>query len=357
VAAIASDTDAGVRSAARPLKSCRRRRLVVSAVITLSVVLLAELIVRLDASRLPEPQMWLNLEAQIKYDQMKALHRSRQTGGVVILGTSLTDVGVDPALLATEIDRRAPVYNASLAGANVEVVRWWYAHVVVPFLHPRLVIFGLTSRELNPNDPDGIRLGAQFFASAAAHHLSGTESVLERIERYGDAYSYLFRYRRMLRQPLEVLHHHTAIDVQRTVISDLGQATSFVHSGYNTSPLIAPFFRQTITRDFTVSPAKVATVVGVLRDVRASGAQVLLVDMPVTSAYIALHPNQWADWAAYEGALSGVVARTGVPEVPAQLWATSYFADPIHLNGAGSRRLTALLVPRLPGTLRPSAAP
>jgi hypothetical protein len=351
VATAASATDVGVRPAVRPLRARRRRRLVVSALIALSVVLLAEAAVRIDASRLPEPQVWSNPEAQIKYDQMKALRRAGQTGGVVVLGTSLTDVGVDPVLMATELDHRVPVYNASLAGVTVEVARWWYARVVRPLLAPRIVVFGITSRELNPNDLDGVRLGAQFFASPAVHRLSGTESLMERLERYGDDVSYLFRYRKMLRQPEQVLHHRTAIDIQRPVISDVGQATSFVHSGYNTSPLIAPFFRQTITRDFTVSAAKVATVIGILRDARASGAQVLFVDMPITAAYIALHPHQWADWATYENALTKVVAQTGVPELPAQLWATSYFADPIHLNGAGTRRLTPLLVQRLHGML------
>ena len=336
--------------------SRRRSRFVVSLAAALVFIALAELAVRAGASRLPEPQTWDAPEAQVKYDQMAHLSRAHQTGGIVLLGTSLMDVGVDSALFAAQTGQRLPVYDASLAGGTLETVRWWYAHVVVPLLHPKVVIFGYTSRELNPNDPDAAKLSTRFFQSPAVHHLAGTETLMERLERVGDRVSYLFRYRRLLRQPSETLHHRTALDIQRPVISAGGQATSFVTFGYNRSPLIPAFFRQTVTYRFAVGPSQVATALGALSDIRASGAGALLVDMPITSDYIGLHPNGWADWARYEQAMNSIVTRSRVPEVPAQLWTPAYFADPIHLNGAGARRLTAILVARVRGML-PAAAP
>jgi hypothetical protein len=335
--------------------SRRRARFVVPLAAALVVVVLAELVVRAGASHLPEPQVWNAPEAQVKYDQMKLLNRAHQTGGVVLLGTSLMDVGVDPGLFATQLGRRVPVYDASLAGGTLESVRWWYTHVVVPLLHPKTVIFGFTSRELNPNDPDGLKLEAQFFASPAVHHLAGTESVMEGLEWAGDDVSYLFRYRKLLRRPSETLHHRTTLDIQRPVISAGGQATSFVASTYNRSPLIPAFFRKTVTYRFAVGLSRVAAVLATLHDIRVSGASVLLVDMPITSDYIALHPNGWADWATYERAVTSIVSQTGVAEMPAQLWTPAYFADPIHLNGAGAKRLTALLAARIRGTLPPRA--
>jgi hypothetical protein len=259
-------------------------------------------------------------------------------------------------LFAAQIDHRLAVYDASLAGGTLESARWWYEHTVVPLLHPKIVIFGFTSRELNGNDPDALKLGTQFFQSPAVHHLAGTETLMERLERVGDDVSYLVRYRKLLRQPTVALHHHTALDIQRPVISAGGQATSFVVSGYNRSPLIPAFFRQTVTYRFAVGPSKVATVLGTLHDISGSGATALLVDMPITSDYIALHPNGWADWAAYENAMTSIVSQSGVPEMPAQLWTPPYFADPIHLNGAGARRLTGLLVTRI-RRLLPAPAP
>jgi hypothetical protein len=338
------------RPAGAPV-SRRRARILVPVAVALLVIVLAELLVRIGASRLAEPQVWNAPEAQVKYDQMKLLSRTHQTGGVVLLGTSLMDVGVDPALFAAQIGHRVPVYDASLAGGTLESVRWWYVHVVVPLLHPKFVIFGFTSRELNPNDSDAARLGAQFFQSPAVHNLAGTESVLERLEWTGDDVSYLFRYRRLLRRPGELFHHRTALDIQRPVISPGGQATSFVTSGYNRSPLIPAFFRQTVTYRFEVGPSKVAAAVGTLQDIKASGAGTLLVDMPITSDYIALHPNGWGDWATYEKAMTAIASASGVAEVPAQLWTPAYFADPFHLNGTGALRLTGLLVRRVRGML------
>ena len=340
-----------------PAAPVRRRwaRIVVPLAVAVAVVLLAEFAVRAEASHLPEPQRWNAPEAQVKYDQMKLLSRAHQTGGVVLLGTSLMDVGVDPALFAAQIGHRLPVYDASLAGGTLESARWWYTHVVVPLLHPKIVIFGFTSRELNPNDPDAAKLGTQFFESPAVHQLAGTESLMELLDRTGDNVSYLFRYRKLLRKPSEALHHRTALDIQRPVISPGGQATSFVTSGYNRSPLIPAFFRQTVTYRFTVGPSKVATVLGTLHDIKASDASTLLVDMPITREYIGLHPNGWADWAAYEQAMTSIVSQSGVAEMPAQLWTPPYFADPIHLNGAGARRLTGLLVTRIRGMLAAAA--
>jgi hypothetical protein len=333
----------------------------VPLVVALLVVLLGEVAVRAVSSHLPEPQLWSSPESQIKYDEMRALARAHQTGGVVLLGTSLTDVGIDPALLSGELGAHLPVYDASLAGGTLESVRWWYDHVVAPFLQPKVVVFGISSRELNPSDPQAATLAEQFFAAPAVRHIDGTESVMQRLERYAGDASYLFRYRKVLRQPSQVVHKTTPIDNQERFLTSLGMATPFAAMVYQRSPVIDAFFRTTVTANYHVGAAKVSALGGTLADIRASHAAALLVAMPITADYIALHPHGAADFGRYEQVMAEVATQVGVPEMPTQVWPPALFADPIHLNQAGARRLTPLiaraLVPLLPHAAQPRAAP
>jgi lysophospholipase L1-like esterase len=73
----------------------------------------------------------------------------------------------------------------------------------------------------------------------------------------------------------------------------------------------------------------------------------VLVDTPVTQEYIGEHPHQAADYAVYQEALRGLAARTNTELVPGQVWDTSFFADPVHLNEVGARRLAGELADRL----------
>jgi hypothetical protein len=333
----------------------RRRRVIVAAVVLVIVLLAAEATVRVEAHNLPAPQLWSAPEAQVKYAQMQALHRAHQTGGVVFIGTSLTDVGIDPAVLSADIAHRLPVYNASLSGGTLETALWWYQHVVVPLLHPRVVVIGLTSREVNLNDPDAAGLAQQFFASPAVRQLSGTESLMQRLERYGDDTSYLFRYRTSLRTLTTAVHHKSQVDVEKPFVTAQGMELALATHGFYRNASVDQFFRTTITRDFQVGSSKIAALTSLLAAVPQSGARALLVDMPITSDYITLHPNQWLDFVKYEEALQAVVKQTGVTELPLQVWAHPDFADPIHLNEVGARRLTPMLVPDVRRLLSPPA--
>ena len=46
---------------------------------------------------------------------------------------------------------RAGVYNASVAGETLPTIADWTTKVVVPRLHPKVVVVGFSSNELNPS--------------------------------------------------------------------------------------------------------------------------------------------------------------------------------------------------------------
>jgi hypothetical protein len=314
------------------------------------MLLTAEVAVRVVASRLPVPQTWSSPEAQVKYGQLRALARGHQTGGVVFLSTSVLDVGVDPAAFAADTGTRLPVFNASVSGANLEELRWWTTRLVLPLLRPRLVVVGLSSREFNGNDPQAAQLAGQFFAAPAVRHLNGDETLLQRLERYGDQTSDLFRYRKSLRTTRTILHRTTTdlVDLQRRYFtSPQGQELALAGQSYRTSSSLDKLFQSTIVANYHVASSKAAVLAGLLADIQASKAQAVLVDAPVTQAYIDLHPHGSTDYAAYQQALAGVATSTHTPFVPGQVWTTPLFADPLHLNESGAKQLSHVLADRL----------
>jgi hypothetical protein len=317
------------------------RRVPWPLVIAVGIFLVAELLVRSFADSIPAPVIWSGPEMQIKYSQMQHLRHTGRTGGIVIVGSSVADVGFDPARMATDAATRIPIYNASLLGANVETVRWWTDHVVIPILHPREIVFGVSSREVNANDPEGAQLGAQFFAAPAVRHLSGTESFWERLERYGGDVSYLFRYRKTFRHPSQLVDQSTSMQFQEKQSTSLGFELFFTGGMYQRSAADNNFFQTTILRHFAVAPSKVGIIAGILDDVHRAGIRMLVVDVPVTQDYVALHPA--GGYAAYRQALAGVVARAGDRLVLGPVWPNAFFSDPLHVNGAGAGRLTAMV--------------
>jgi hypothetical protein len=62
----------------------------------------------------------------------------------------------------------------------------------------------------------------------------------------------------------------------------------------------------------------------------------------VTSDYIALHPNGSADYDGYRGILRREAEASGARYIDVGTWPVEFFSDPIHVNGKGSARLTAL---------------
>src|SRR3981081_4087421 len=112
---------------ARAVRASRRRG-PRPIVVALAVVLVAEVTLRLIGPHLPPNQVWAAAEDQVKVDQMKALAKAGVSGGVVIVGTSLTDVGVDPVQLTKLAGLRVPAYDASLAGGDLAVGAWVEPH-------------------------------------------------------------------------------------------------------------------------------------------------------------------------------------------------------------------------------------
>ncbi len=309
----------------------------------LAVLLLAEVIALALSGQWPEPREWSTPEAQTKIDQIETLAAS---GGVevVLLGSSVIDVAVDPALLQERAPGAPSTYNAGLGAGTLRMVEVWAREFVLDDLTPETVVVGLSSRDLNANDPRQPEREAEFLASQPVEAALGTEGVLDRIERHLEGWSELVRYRTVLRNPRNFARgDETSTDAPLTGPS--GHFRDFLDGRYAPSDRAERFFREGPLHDFTVGREKVAALERLLTDLDEAGIATVLVDMPVTRDYVDLHPDGYA---TYERVVERLAGEHGVAFIDPGVWDDRFFADPLHLNREGVQRFTDLLGTSLP---------
>jgi hypothetical protein len=273
---------------------------------------------------------------------MKQLANAGQTGGIVFVGSSMMDAGLDASAYQREIGGKTPVYNASLRSALEPEVAAWTIHIVIPILRPRVVIIGTSSSDLTPNDTVRNVQARQFFSSPGARQAFGTESVLQRADRVAGSISDLFLYRNVLRRPSLWGKRPTLIDGTE-VISPLGSDLSLRDRTYADPQWIQDALQHVVLGNFTVGGPELDALGQILSTAGRRGIFALVVNMPVTADFVAFHPHGAADYHEASAAMRQLATAANVPFVDVGVWPTSLFGDPIHLNAAGSQRFTAVL--------------
>lgn len=174
----------------RPPGPTLRRGLARLALALVIVVVAAELFVRLDAHRLPEPMTWYHPSAQVKVEQMQAIADAGDARPVVVAGTSQMAMGVDPAVLSAELPTHPGVYNAAVLAGYPLVTRRFVPEEVVPRLRPDVVVLGVSHLDLHESaePPYGDSLATSRSGWAVA-------------ERWFADRLFLVRYRALLREP------------------------------------------------------------------------------------------------------------------------------------------------------------
>jgi len=313
--------------------------------VVLVVLLLAEVAVRTGRSHLHEPRAWPLPELQRKYEQIGALEASGRPD-VVLVGDSMMDAGGNPAALA----QAAPglsFYNASIAGEQLPVITDWTTRIVVPRLHPKVVVIGFTSNEFNPHALDA-KTGVKVYrGSRVVRAAEGIGSPVDRADAFLRDHSMLYRYRGELRSPFR---GRSAQDSSDPALTPAGRDLAFANhnylpqSGTRQGKAVAQGVMAALN-GFRINHENVQIMQGLINSLRRQGARVLLVAMPVTADLISYHPHGATDYDAAMEAFAGVAERTGTAFAQPGTWPNDLFADPVHVNEAGSARLTAYLAP------------
>jgi hypothetical protein len=329
--------DAEAPVVAPPTLSFRRVgvRVVVAIVV---VLLLAELAVRIAGDRLPPSGRWPTAEYASK---VKQLHRLSKTGGagVVAFGSSIIDVSFNPARLQPAASGKRGAYNAGILGTSPSVIAKWANLVVLPATRPDTVLLAVSSRDLNANGVATRGLDAEFLNAPEVRHLLGTDSFTQRMTRKAETVSQLVGHRELLRRPLQSygVWHPDAFALELT---KSGFDAELNDKTYRSDAKLRAYYRANLLHQFQLSTTESASLERFVRELRARGTRVVLVDVPVTQLYIDLHPRGQADMTDYRAAIDGVVKRTGAELVSFGVWPDALFSDPLHVNGKGSARLS-----------------
>ena len=323
------------------------RRWVTILVTALAVLLVAEVAVRASASSLPTPRLWSGPEMPVKEEQMAALG-SEGGASVVFMGSSTMDAAADPSAFELQGADR-PSYNASSGAGSMRMIDLWGRLEVLPALEPDVVVLGVVSRELNPNDAEQALNERNFLASKAVQRRLGTEPILEQTERQAADVSSLVEYRSVLRQPRRVR------DTLRTgefrsgefgeIIADDGQYEGFLQHEIGDADESQAKVAQTVLRDFEIGTAQVQTLRGLLQELTDRGIRVIVVNMPVSRSYVDAHPNGETGYLEAVTVVEQEASRVGARFVDIGPWPDELMADAGHVNADGVARFTAELEP------------
>jgi hypothetical protein len=321
----------------------RRRPGWKATALTVVVMLIAaELTVRLVEGSLPPPSGWVSGEYALKDSRIDHLG-DHGGAGTVLVGSSVIDVSIDPALLpATAVGPRG-AYNAGLIGATPWIVDEWTRLLVVPRLHPDVVVIGISSRDLNINGAGNALTEERFRASPGGKHLLGTEDTTDKVDWWLNEHSALLRYRQVLRRPLEALFGYDPPDRNVISVTNEGLETQMLSQRYQNTEHVLSFFRREPLLNFDVNGIERDSFASLIQYLQGQGIRVVVLDTPVTQDYIDAHPRGQADYDTYIRTIDTIVHSTGAKMLRPGIWPPELFADPLHLNRAGADRLTGEL--------------
>jgi hypothetical protein len=334
------------------------RRIAVRLILYLLLYLVA-----IDGLVASQRRLWRRYDPDEYEERVRACADREQD--LVVVGGSPACEGLDPAVLAgldwngKRLDR---VYNLALAGATTSEV--WHAVKHGIAKPPELLVYGITASDLNDgrDEPHGPWTLMTFSDIVDWVHWR-PETAEWCIRQYGKSRLarlwQLFYYRNAIRSwacdQLERARPGLCRETAGTVQESLAFSTALQDpSGY------APRFRDA-RLDLRKAAGEAFDRFPFLKDYHLGGhlnylrrlvdwanehtVTLLLVDMPV-SAYLEerLHPDAYA---AYRAVLIDLERDCGINVIRANRHSLgledSSFADLIHLNGNGARRLSAWL--------------
>lgn len=324
----------------------RKGWLVVLTCLVLAVV--AESTARAVAPRLATSvTLWNDWEATTKVNAMDALARRRGNASIVLVGSSQMDVAGDPAALSSLLGVKRQVFNASLAGMDAQLMEVWVLRVVVPRLHPRAVVIGVSSRDLNDlyTYPAFNAITSSYEARLVSNGLSPTKRILTFAERS----SFVVRYRSVLRTPSRWLKSDP--ERSRYRVDRRGESVrpgSRLDLPYRILRSL-PEERVGSVNPYSVGGRGIVALRRLIASLKARKIAVLLAEMPVSPDLSRFHEHGAEDYRRFEQAIGGLAGGEDVkfvnmlPSFPD----TSTFVDLFHVNRTGRERFTQLLAEAL----------
>jgi hypothetical protein len=302
----------------------------------------AELVLRFFSDRLHPLSVWQNWEMEHKVASIDAL---APAGGVSVVAVGSSDVNAafDPALLS-DLSGDGPAFNAAVNGLSMDALERWALRVIVPRLHPRVLLIGLGSHAFNRNNKIAAARFESLVTSQAWGDLVGRDGRRARMIAWAEKHLFLFRYRSHLGHRSLFQDSPTRRHTASRADGSLRALLLFRFRPYGSEE------RQLVTwndvlASFEVGDPEIQALARLIEGLRAAGVVPVIVRMPYTTDWISIHPGVAADIEAYERALAKLVHDHQVTFLDAGVHFASIegYADPVHLNGAGRARFTKMV--------------
>src|SRR5262245_7245351 len=331
------------------------RRILLFVGVAAAVLVLAEGLTRVLAPALPAPDEWGDQSTAVKIAEMDALG----CADVVFAGNSVARDDFDPTTMAAA---GGPVgYNASLDAASPAQLARWLPDEVVPRLDPNVVVWAITSPDLNDAAPAGLAALRSYDES-----IGGRNDAVGRLQRPLFEHVDLVRYRETLADLPSLWHaigqRLEGEDAERPspegipdVIGPLGQGLSRRNLEYvPDDPVVTAFARDQLLAGYHVGGPQLDAAHDLIGDLQHPGVDVVLVMPPVTDEFVGLHPHGEDSFAEYRAAVASLATDTDTPVIDLTDYRDpSWFADTHHLNATGATAISAILTQQLQGTGTP----
>lgn len=285
-----------------PPTARRPARFTVAFAVALVVTLLgAEVAVRLSADRLDEPLIYFSGPAQTAVHDMDVLQDAGIDSDLTFVGTSMVRRGIDANRFEGPLPDVEHAHNVALPGAQTPVVERWLLDEVIPRLHSKRVVWGLSSIDFNDGRPN--KTIDQYLAARASE--PGFTGDLDRLMLD----LALSKHRDQLRDPAALvqaargqgvkytrqrpLDRRAVWDLQYPQLSDAKLAK--MRANHRTT------VRDKQLADFHVGARELDAFRATVRELQAQGIDVVIVLMPVPTTFLDLHPDgpdQFLEFAA-----------------------------------------------------------
>lgn len=297
---------------------------------------------------------------------------------VAFVGSSMTYQGINVAdlesKLKSEAGREVRVRNYAIRGGRMDLFAATVRHLLRQETKPRLIVVGVSIRDLRDYDLDLERASIFWNASDFAHVVrergtSPTKYLPTVIRNEIEPRLWLLKHRHTISTKLK----QEVIDIATEPMPARGESPSQHLSARRNTTLTMNEFKSTSNKRRMVQayridlppepPAMfVACVDEVLADCRAAGVKLIFLDMPISEPMQGLLINADKKRKSdrieplYRATMAARCAAANVPFLTAAdlslTWNLEDFYDSQHLNYAGAMKLDAAIAPVLARELK-----
>ena len=244
---------------------------------------------------------------------MNVLKSKGTTSRVTFVGTSMVRRDVDAARVEKALKwPDTSVHNVALPGAQTTVVQRWLLEEVVPRLHPKVVVWGVSTLDFNSGRPDH-PIDQYSAARASQRGLFGDlDRALEvsAVSKHRDALRDPYELKAAAQDTATKYVEHKALRARATWKLEYDSKTPEQLKKMKANHLITVRDKQ--LKDFRVGDAEFAAFRDTITALQQQGIKVVIVIMPVPSDYLPLHPKGETQFKQWQQQITNEAVRLNV---------------------------------------------